>query len=66
MKKILIIGAGLSSSTLIQYLLDHSEEHDWKVKVGDMSLETAKSKIHGHKHLPAILDIPLFPNFPSV
>lgn len=50
MKKILIIGAGLSSSTLIQYLLDHSEEHDWKIRVGDMSVETARSKINGHKN----------------
>lgn len=50
MKKILIIGAGLSSSTLIKYLLEHSEEQNWKVRVGDMSGETAKRKIFGHKN----------------
>ena len=45
MKKILILGAGLSSSTLIKYLLDHSEQNSWKVRVGDLSIETAKSKV---------------------
>jgi saccharopine dehydrogenase-like NADP-dependent oxidoreductase len=48
MKKIFIIGAGLSSSTLIKYLLDHSGEHRWKVRVGDWSLETAQLKVNGH------------------
>ncbi|MDF1549610.1 MAG: saccharopine dehydrogenase NADP-binding domain-containing protein, partial [Bacteroidales bacterium] len=50
MKKILIIGAGLSSSSLIKYLLDHSVEHDWKVLVGDISEETAKAKVAGHEN----------------
>lgn len=50
MKKILIIGAGLSSSSLIKYLLDHSAEYDWKVLVGDISEETAKAKVNGHEN----------------
>jgi len=50
MKKILILGAGLSSSSMIKYLLDHSKENNWKVKVGDMSLELAKRKIGGHEN----------------
>jgi len=54
MKKIFVIGAGLSSSTLIQYLLDHSEKFDWKIKVGDVSLEMAQRKIGGHKNGEAI------------
>ena len=54
MKKILVLGAGLSTSTLIQYLLDHSEEHDWKIRVGDMSRETAEAKIYSHKNGKAI------------
>lgn len=49
MKKILILGAGLSASSMIKYLLDHAEEHDWTVRVGDISEETAKQKIAGHK-----------------
>jgi len=54
MKKILILGAGLSSSSLIKYLLDNSAEHNWKVRVGDMSLEIAKSKINKHENGEAI------------
>lgn len=50
MKKILLIGAGLSSSTLIKYLLDNSEKNSWKLRVGDMSVETVKEKIAGHKN----------------
>ncbi|HAN78389.1 MAG TPA: saccharopine dehydrogenase, partial [Bacteroidales bacterium] len=45
MKKILVLGAGLSASSLIKYLIDHAEQFDWQVRVGDMSEEVAKSKI---------------------
>lgn len=48
MKNILIIGAGLSATSLIQYLLKHSEKHNWKVTVGDMSLDLVKKKIGDH------------------
>jgi saccharopine dehydrogenase (NADP+, L-glutamate forming) len=48
MKKILILGAGLSSSSLIKYLLDHSIENEWKIKLGDVSIEVAKGKINNH------------------
>jgi len=48
MKRILILGAGLSSSSLIKYLLDHSEEQDWKVAICDASLELAKRKAANH------------------
>jgi len=50
MKKIVILGAGLSSSSLIKYLLDHSIEHNWKVRVGDMSVETARQKVNNHEN----------------
>lgn len=50
MRKILIIGAGLSSSTLIKYLLDHAEEEQWELRVGDIFADTAKRKVAGHKH----------------
>jgi saccharopine dehydrogenase-like NADP-dependent oxidoreductase len=48
MKTILVIGAGRSSSTLIKYLLTHSEPEGWKVRVGDMDAALAASKINGH------------------
>jgi len=47
MQNILILGAGLSSTTLIKYLLDHSEKR-WTVRVGDLKLESAQEKIHEH------------------
>jgi len=54
MKKIFLIGAGLSASTLIKYLLDNSEKHDWKIRVGDVSVDTVKQKLHGHKNAEAV------------
>lgn len=48
MKKILILGAGLSTPSLINYLLDHAEKLDWQVLVGDFDLDIAKSRIQGH------------------
>ncbi len=54
MKRIFVIGAGLSSSSLIKYLLDNSFEHNWEVTVGDMSEELAKRKIDGHSKGKAI------------
>lgn len=48
MKKIFVIGAGLSSSDLIKYLLDNALALDWTVKVGDLSLEIAKNKVNNH------------------
>lgn len=58
MKKIFVIGAGLSSSDLIKYLLDNATALDWTVKVGDLSLETAKKKINNHpKGIAVLFDI---------
>ncbi len=48
MKKILLLGAGLSASTLIRYLLNNAQENDWKLRVGDISEESAKKKLNGH------------------
>jgi len=54
MKKILVLGAGLSASSLIKYLLEHSEENQWAVVVGDQSKETAQRKIGGHPNGEAV------------
>ena len=48
MQTILILGAGLSSNSLIKYFLDHSEKQDWKIRVGDINPENAISNINGH------------------
>lgn len=48
MKRILILGAGFSSASLIKYLLEKSKSHKWKVVIGDLSKEKAEEKIAGH------------------
>jgi saccharopine dehydrogenase-like NADP-dependent oxidoreductase len=45
MKNILIIGAGRSSANLIKYLLEHAGPFDWHIRVGDMDVSFAQSKI---------------------
>lgn len=48
MKSILILGAGLSSSSLIRYLLQQSEQFHWKVRVVDQNGDLVAAKIGGH------------------
>jgi saccharopine dehydrogenase-like NADP-dependent oxidoreductase len=48
MKTILILGAGLSTPSMIKYLLEHASEFNWHVRVGDMSEEIAKKRINNH------------------
>lgn len=55
MKKILVIGAGRSAVTLIKYLLDHSIENNWQVKVADFSEDLARKAIGDHTNGTAIL-----------
>ena len=47
MKKVLVLGAGLSTPSLIKYLLEQSTEHKWKIYVGDISIDLAKKRING-------------------
>ena len=49
-KKILIIGAGRSSASLIKYLLENSTSENWKVLVCDASIEAAKKKVGSHEN----------------
>lgn len=48
MKKILVIGSGRSSTSLIKYLLDNSELEKWTVTVVDFNLKLAESKVGNH------------------
>lgn len=58
MKRILIIGAGRSSSALINYVLNKAIEFDWQVTVADADLNAAEAKINGHpKGQAARLDV---------
>lgn len=44
MKKILVIGAGKSATTLIDYLCDHALTNNWEVTVTDIRKEDALNK----------------------
>ncbi len=52
---ILVLGAGRSSSSLIEYLLNTCAENKWEIIVGDNLLENAQEKIGASKHGKAIL-----------
>ena len=55
MKKILIIGAGKSSSSLIKYLLDKAIEENLKLIIGDISTENAEKLINNNENAKAIV-----------
>ena len=58
MRNILIIGAGRSASSLIQYLLHKSAEEQLHLTIGDLSLDLAQRKTNNHPNATAIaLDI---------
>ena len=58
MRTILIIGAGRSASSLIQYLLDKSYQENLHLIIGDLSLALAKHKTNNHPNATAIsLDV---------
>ncbi len=48
MKTILILGAGLSSSSLIRYVLNQAQNLNWMVRITDQNIDLVKSKINGH------------------
>jgi saccharopine dehydrogenase-like NADP-dependent oxidoreductase len=54
MRKILIIGAGRSASSLIKYLLDKSTEEDLQITIADLSLELAQKKTNNHPNAKPI------------
>jgi len=49
MKKVLILGAGLSTNNLIDYLLNNAVEFDWHIIVADIDEEVARRKVNGHE-----------------
>jgi saccharopine dehydrogenase-like NADP-dependent oxidoreductase len=55
MKNILIIGAGKSSSSLIEYLLDKSEKEDLFLTIADISTDNALKLINNHINAKAIV-----------
>lgn len=45
MKKILLLGAGMSASSLIRYLLENAQKYDWEIHIVDQNIELAKERI---------------------
>lgn len=54
MKRILLLGAGLSSASLIKYLLDRSDGHDWHITLADIDENRARKKIGNHPRGTAV------------
>ena len=58
MRTILIIGAGRSASSLIQYLLNKSDAENLHLIIGDLSLASAQNKTNNHPNATAVaLDV---------
>ncbi|MFK8058611.1 MAG: saccharopine dehydrogenase family protein [Polaribacter sp.] len=55
MKNILIIGAGKSSSYLIKYLLEKSDEEKLHLIIGDISTENANKLINNHTNAESVI-----------
>jgi saccharopine dehydrogenase-like NADP-dependent oxidoreductase len=54
MKRILVLGAGRSSASLIRYVLDNARRCAWSLTVGDVSADLALSKIGSSEHGRAV------------
>ncbi len=54
MRRVLIIGAGRSASSLVKYLLDKSDEENLEVIIVDISLENAQKLARNHINATAI------------
>ena len=62
MRKILLIGAGRSSSSLITYLLQKSFSERLYITIADVSLEHAKSIVKNHEN-STVLSLDIFNDF---
>jgi len=54
MRHILIIGAGRSASSLIEYLLNKTEQENLHITIADLSVELAQRKTKNHPRATAI------------
>ena len=49
MKNVLVIGAGMSASSMLRYFTDNAEKEGWYIKVVDQDAALAQSKVEGCK-----------------
>ncbi len=54
MQKLLIIGAGRSATSLIQYLLKNSTEENWQITIVEKNRQLAEEKIDGFSNASVI------------
>ena len=54
MKTILILGAGLSASSMIRYLLNASQKKAWKLRIVDRELSRVEKLIDGFSSAHAL------------
>jgi saccharopine dehydrogenase (NADP+, L-glutamate forming) len=54
MKNVLIVGAGKSSTLLIEYLLERAAANQWKITIGDLFREQAEQKVAGYANAEAV------------
>lgn len=54
MQNILILGAGLSASSLIRYLLQNAATHNWHIRIVDQDINIVKRKIGDSKQATAL------------
>ena len=54
MSSVLIIGAGRSATSLINYMLSKAADHNWTFTVADADPEAAKRKVNGHPNGHAV------------
>lgn len=56
MSRILIIGAGRSSSSLIDYLLSHAKQFNWHVTIADANKQAVEVKIAKYKDIASAVE----------
>ena len=54
MRTILVLGAGRSTQSLIDYLLHHAESENWHLTLADQNLAWAEQKLRGHQRGTAV------------
>ena len=54
MKTILILGAGLSASSMIRYLLNSSTKEGWQIRIVDRELSRVEMLIEGYPNAQAL------------
>lgn len=59
MQQILIIGAGRSCTSLIDYLLTNAPSEDWKITIAEKDVQLAKAKIHDSPYA-SVVDFDVF------